>query len=115
MNRYAKTYSQPAKPDLVGPHSNKFTVDLMGVPLTDQDLEHVRSAAVKAAMLAAAGLLKQDASAFDAFGTFSTFSTFGSGAAGTKPELDIPHDLSPGATRAIEETLGGRARRKSNQ
>ena len=109
MRRFAKTFSQPARPDDVPPKSNKFTIDLMGLPLKDDHLDLVRSEAVKAAMIAAAGLLKHSAAldAFGTFSTFSTFSTFGSGVA-ERPEVDLPASLSAGEAQVIASALGGR-------
>lgn len=107
MDRQVKTFAQPVRPTAVGPTSNKFTLDLGGLTLSEEHLGQVRSEAVKAAMLAAAELLR-DRSAFDGFGTFSTFSTFStfgmsSGRHGLPFEL--ADDISPGAKQAIEETF----------
>ena len=112
MRRFAKTFAQPTRPDDVPPKSNKFTIDLMGLPLHEDHLELIRSEAVKAAMVAAAGLLKNSAGALDDFGTFSTFSTFstfGSGVA-DRPEVDLPSSLGAGEAQVIAGALGGRVR-----
>ena len=86
MNRYSKTYGQPEKPDDLKPISNKLTIDLMGLQLSDAQLKSIRSEAVKAAIAATKRILSaaervKDYAAFGTFSTFSTFSTFGSGAA----------------------------------
>lgn len=113
MRRFAKTFAQPLRPSDVAPKSNQFTIDLMGLDLNDDHLEQIRSEAVKAAMVAAAGLVKRGGNAFDSFGTFSTFSTFstfGSGVADL-PQVDLPASLDAGAAQAIATTLGGRIKR----
>jgi hypothetical protein len=112
MQRFAKTFAQPRRPDKVGPTSNKFTFDLAGVPLTDDHLEAVRSEAVKAAMVAASDLLKVG-NAFDDFGTFSTFSTFSTfgmsvGDQVLPVERPSAGKISKGVQRAIDETIGER-------
>ena len=79
MNRQLKTYSSYTGKDV--PSSSKITFDLGGLQLNDKHLNEVRAEAVRAAMIAAASLLKSNASldGFATFSTFSTFSTFGSG------------------------------------
>jgi hypothetical protein len=111
MRRFAKTFAQPIAPDSVAPTSNKFTFDLAGLELGDDDLTEVRQEAVKAAMLAAARLKAGPAfSDFGTFSTFSTFSTFGSSVGRESlPEIQLPGEIDPIARRAIEQTLGGRS------
>lgn len=110
MNRYAKTFSQPERPDDIPPISNKFTIDLMGLSVSEEQLGRIRSEAVKAALVAAADLLKGKEGVFDDFGTFSTFSTFstfGSGAA-ELPRVELPSSVDQDAARVIGRALGGR-------
>jgi len=111
MVRYAKTYAQPTKPEVIPPRSNKFTIDLAGLELTDEQLSKIRSEAVRSAMLSAANILADRARLWDDFGTFSTFSTFGLFASGAFEALpaaarELPAELAPEARRAIEQTLG---------
>ena len=80
MPRALKAFSQvePRALNLSAPKSNQFKLDLAGLQLNDAQLAQVRSEAVKAAMLAAAALLRGNSlEDFGTFSTFSTFSTFG--------------------------------------
>lgn len=88
MPRALKAFSQvePRSLQITAPKSNQFTLDLAGLHLSEEHLAEVRSEAVKAAMLAAAGLVaraggRPNLDDFGTFSTFSTFSTFGSGGA----------------------------------
>jgi hypothetical protein len=95
MPRALKAYSQeePRSLQIAAPKSNKFTLDLAGIDLTEDQLDQVRSEAVKAAMLSAAGLLagggRLNLDDFGTFSTFSTFSTFGSGPAMKSKGSDV--------------------------
>ena len=106
MNRYSKTYAQPLRPEAVGPKSNKFTLDLAGLALTDEQLAKVRSEAVKAAMLTASEVLRSVGlgNLFDDFGTFSTFSTFSTFGSGVAIPAETPQDHRA----IIEQTLGAK-------
>lgn len=103
MPRALKAFSQvePRALQLSAPKSNQFKLDLAGLDLSDEQLSHVRSEAVKAAMLAAAGLVKVGGGKasledFGTFSTFSTFSTFGSGSAfGGRPTDILEHAANP--------------------
>ena len=105
MRRFAKTFAQPMIPDEVGPKSNKFTIDLAGLDLREEDLQNVRSAAVKSAMQMAGKLLRGQTKAFDYFGTFSTFSTFSTFGSGASSPFELGDDLDAGAKKALEQTL----------
>ena len=107
MRRYAKTYSQPQRPGEVAPYSNKFAIDLMGIDIDDDQLARIRSEAVRAAMTAAAKLLKRD-NIFDAFGTFSTFSTFSTFGSGGGFDDRPSGEISAPAQRAIDDVAGPR-------
>ena len=91
MPRSLKTYSQvePQRVELARPKGNMFTLDLAGLDLAPDQLEQVRQEAVRAAMVAASGLLANRGGGamdgFATFSTFSTFSTFGSGADLVRP------------------------------
>ncbi|MBV6323427.1 hypothetical protein [Duganella violaceipulchra] len=101
MPRALKAFSQvePRAIQLAVPKSNQFKLDLAGLHLTEEQLTAVRSEAVKAAMLAAAGLLRGNGKGsvledFGTFSTFSTFSTFGSGAAFGGRPMDIVENIN---------------------
>jgi hypothetical protein len=99
MLRSAKTFAQPERPDDLAPVSNLLSLDLMGLNLTDAQLAKVNSAAVKAALSAAAEALGGQSTRpnvleeFGTFSTFQTFSTFGSG-------------VSPAARETITRVVG---------
>jgi hypothetical protein len=93
MPRALKAFSQadPVSPQTAAPTSNRFSLDLSGLNLSEDQLAQVRHSAVKSAMAAAANLLARGSRApLDDFGTFSTFSTFGSGAAAIGPGESRP-------------------------
>src|SRR5262245_52803850 len=77
MARSVRTFAvaEPKKAGSGQPKSNAFTFDLSGLDMTDEHLVQVRQEALRAAMKAAASLVKPGV--MDDFGTFSTFSTFG--------------------------------------
>lgn len=106
MRRYAKTFSQLQGASDVAPYSNKFAIDLMGLEIDDEQLARIRSEAVRAAMTAAAKLLKKD-DLFDAFGTFSTFSTFSTFGSGSAFDERPGGDIGGPAQRTIDEVVGG--------
>lgn len=96
MPRALKAFSQvePRSLQMSAPKSNHFTLDLAGLNLSDDQIAQVRSEAVKAAMLAAVGLIgkaggKANLDDFGTFSTFSTFSTFGSGSAFGGRPMDL--------------------------
>jgi len=96
MPRALKAFSQvePRSLSISAPKSNRVTFDLAGLHLNDEQIAQVRSEAVKAAMLAAAGLVaratgRPNLDDFGTFSTFSTFSTFGSGAAFGGRPIDV--------------------------
>jgi hypothetical protein len=77
MARALKSYSLiDARNPAPAPVSNRFSLDLGGLGLSDDQLNQVRHEAVRAAMQAVAAIGRPS---LDDFGTFSTFSTFGSG------------------------------------
>ena len=94
MNRQVKVFTDYKGKSI--PTSNKITFDLGGLQLTEKHLADVRSEAVRAALFAAANLLRGGGlmDGFGTFSTFSTFSTFGSGSFGEGGD--------PGLTRMIE-------------
>lgn len=110
MQRYAKTFAQPMHPDDIAPKSNKFTLDLMGLNLSEGQLARVRAEAVKAAMTATAGLLgggrgRNVLQDFGTFSTFSTFSSFGSGVSSPNQQ-DDPGQQGDPVQQTIQQTLG---------
>lgn len=111
MRRYAKTFTQTQGDGPIAPYSNKFTVDLMGVEIDDDQLQRIRAEAVRAALTAAAKLLRRD-DLFDAFGTFSTFSTFSTFGSGAALEGGPAADIGAQAQRAIDDVVGGKRRAK---
>lgn len=111
MRRYAKSFSQTQGSTDLAPHSNKFTIDLMGLEIDDEQLARIRSEAVRAAMTAAAKLLRKD-NIFDAFGTFSTFSTFSTFGSGASYDAGPAGELTDQTQRAIDDVVGGKRRAK---
>ena len=106
MPRTLKTFKQlsPASYEKAVPTSNRISLDLAGLNLSDEQLAAVRQQAVKAAMTAAGNVLKRGglANLADSFSTFSTFSTFGSGASFEGPEVFATKD----AGSLIERIVG---------
>ncbi len=95
-------------PDDVGPSSNKFTIDLAGISLSDEDLAGIRKEAVKSAMLAASRVLGGKDNVFDSFGTFSTFSTFSTFGSAASSPIELPSGVSQDDKKIIERTLEGK-------
>jgi hypothetical protein len=87
MARASKSFALiDARNPAPAPISNRFSLDLGGLGLSDDQLSQVRQEAVRAAMQGAGSiLLRAGRPGLDDFGTFSTFSTFGSGV--ERPEL----------------------------
>lgn len=94
MQRLAKTFSAPKDTETATPSTNKFTIDLGNLPLSESHISDIRAEAVKAAMAAAAQLVgRKGGGAFSDFATFSTFSTFSTFGSGSSFERDLPEDV----------------------
>lgn len=101
MPRLLKSYTEldPAKPEQAVPKSNRFTLDLAGLDLTEDELAKVRQEAVRAAMVSAASMLAPRfggdvMNGFGTFSTFATFSTFSSGSAFEQLEERLQQGLT---------------------